>query len=257
MTPQAEALLAAAGLSQGVAWAVFLVFLRVGAAMALLPAFGEQSVPLRIRLGLALAFTAVVAPAVAARPSGWPDPGLGPVLGEVAAGLILGLGLRLLVVALQVAGTIAAQSVSLTQLFGGIAGEPQPALANLFVIAALALAAASGLHVQAAALFLMSYDLLPPGTAPAPGDATGLGVAQIGRAFGLAFSLAAPFAIAALLYNVALGIINRALPALMVTFVGAPAITLGALALTALAAPAVLAVWQAALAAHFAGPFAP
>ena len=43
-----------------------IVFLRMGAAMALLPAFGERVVPTRIRLVLALAFTAVVAPAVTA-----------------------------------------------------------------------------------------------------------------------------------------------------------------------------------------------
>ena len=42
-----------------------IVFLRVGATMSLLPAFGERVVPARIRLVLAMAFTAVVAPAVA------------------------------------------------------------------------------------------------------------------------------------------------------------------------------------------------
>ena len=45
--------------------------------------------------------------------------------------------------------------------------------------------------------------------------------------FALALSLAAPFVIASLLYNVALGVINKAMPQLMVAFVGAPAITCG------------------------------
>ena len=35
-----------------------VVFLRVGGAMAVLPAFGEQAVPERLRLMLAVAFTA-------------------------------------------------------------------------------------------------------------------------------------------------------------------------------------------------------
>ena len=51
----------------GWAWLGWVVFLRVAAAMALLPAFGSQSVPLRVRLALACAFAAVVAPAVADR----------------------------------------------------------------------------------------------------------------------------------------------------------------------------------------------
>lgn len=53
------------GLGQSVALSALLVFLRVGAAMALLPAFGEQSIPQRLRLVLALAFSAVVLPAAA------------------------------------------------------------------------------------------------------------------------------------------------------------------------------------------------
>ena len=45
-------------------WLGFLVFLRVAATVAMLPAFGEQSVPARIKLVLALAFTVIVAPAI-------------------------------------------------------------------------------------------------------------------------------------------------------------------------------------------------
>ncbi|MEM8699663.1 MAG: flagellar biosynthetic protein FliR, partial [Pseudomonadota bacterium] len=40
-----------------------------------------------------------------------------------------------------------------------------------------------------------------------------------------------------------LGAINRAMPQLMVAFVGAPAITAGGLALLALAAPLILTLW--------------
>ena len=42
-----------------------LVFARVGAVMALLPGFGEQVIPARVRLGLAIAFALVVWPMLA------------------------------------------------------------------------------------------------------------------------------------------------------------------------------------------------
>ena len=63
-------------LGQGGLMVAGIVFLRVGAAMALLPAFGERSIPERIRLVLALAFTAIVFPAVAApcKPRSTPAP---------------------------------------------------------------------------------------------------------------------------------------------------------------------------------------
>lgn len=232
----------------------FAVFLRVGGLLAVLPAFGEQSVPVRVRLALGLAFTAVVLPAVADR---LPDAALPGVLflSEVAAGLILGLGLRLLIMALMIAGTLAAQSSSVSQLFGGAVPEPQPAFANLFVLAGLALAVMAGLHVRAAELLILSYDILPAGRPPAPADVAQWGLSRVAHAFGLGFSLAAPFVLASLIYNLALGVINRAMPQMMVALVGAPALSLGALALLALTAPAMMQAWMAALSAGLAQPF--
>ena len=75
------------------------------------------------------------------------------------------------------------------------------------------------------------------------------------QAFGLAFTLAAPFAAAAMLYTLATGVINRAMPQFMVALVGAPALSFGALALLLLTAPALLAVWQSAMNAALADPF--
>lgn len=244
------------GASQDMIWVGFLVLLRVGAAMALLPAFGEQSVPQRVRLVLALAFTAVVAPAVAVRVEPLAGNIVLPLATEVMAGLILGIGMRLFIHALQIAGAMAAQATSLSQLFGGAGAEPQPAIANILTMAGLALAVMAGLHVRAAELFILSYDILPPGHLPGSTDLAQWGLFQIAHAFSLAFSLAAPFVVASLIYNVALGVINRAMPQLMVAFVGAPALTLGGLVLLAIVAPLGLAVWMRAFDGFLAAPFA-
>lgn len=231
-----------------------LVFLRIGAAMALLPALGEASVPVRVRLALTLALTAVVFPAVAADLPR--RPALTDALGEVLAGLMLGLALRLVVLAVQMAGTIAAQSASLSQMFATAGADPQPAIGTLFTMAALALAVQMGLHVQAARLLVESYGMVPVGALPAGGVAADLGIAQVARAFGLAFSLAAPFVVAGMVWNLGLGVMNRAMPHLMVSFIAAPALSLGVLALLALSAPFLLTVWQGALRASLAAPLA-
>jgi flagellar biosynthetic protein FliR len=236
----------------------FAVFLRVGAAVALFPAFGEQIVPLRVRLAAALCFTLVAAPAVlpqvaqVARTAA----DLPWLFGtEVIAGLALGIAFRLMVMALQIAGTIAAQSTSLAQFFGGAGVDPQPAIAQMLLVAGLALAAMAGLHVRLAEAIIGSYGLLPPGRfAPATALAE-WGVAEVARAFSLAFRLAMPFVIAALIYNVALGAINRAMPQLMVAFVGAPALTWGGLALLLLVAPVALTLWWRAFDLLLLDPF--
>ncbi len=248
-----------AGLTQGLLWAGFVVFLRVGAMLALVPAFGEQSVPVRLRLALILAFTLIVLPAVAPAIGPMPESQLAmlSVLGaEVLAGLLFGLMLRLFVLALQVAGAIAAQSTSLSQILGGSAGvDPQPAIGHLLVIAGLTLAVVLGLHVRLAAYMIDGYGLVPPGTVPSAATVADAGLREVGRSFALAFSLSAPFVVASLLYNVMLGVINRAMPQLMVAFVGAPAITAGGLALLLISAPILLNVWSGALNGFMAAPF--
>lgn len=245
------------GLAQGIAWAAALAFLRIGAMVALMPGLGDPSVPQRIKLALVVAFTLVVAPVLADRLArGGPEPSFLALGGEVLAGLLLGVGMRLFMVALQTAAAMIAQATTLSQLFAGAAPEPQPAIGNLFLFAGIALAMAAGLHVKAAELVIVSYDILPAGSHFSPASGADWGLALIGRTFSLAFSLAAPFVIASLIYNLALGAINRAMPALMVSMVGAPALTLGALALMAVATPIILAAWLDAFSGYLAQPFA-
>jgi flagellar biosynthesis protein FliR len=241
--------------AEGFAWAAALVFLRVGAMVALMPGFGEQAVPQRIKLAAVIAFTLIISPIVADRPD-IPEPAFIVLAGEAAAGLILGIGMRLFLMALQTAAVIVAQATTLSQLFAGATPDPQPAIGNLFVVAGIALALVAGLHLQAVELVLLSYDILPAGRYPDPAAAADWNLSLVSRTFSLAFSLAAPFIIASMIYNLALGAINRAMPQLMVSMVGAPALTLGALALLAIAMPVLMTVWLQTFEAYLTDPFA-
>lgn len=240
-------------------WAGFVVFVRLGAMMAVLPAFGDQAIPMRVRLALSIMFTLIVAPAVAPEIGSVQDNpiAIGAALGpEVLIGLFFGLLLRFFILALQIAGSIAAQSTSLSQIFGGTAGvDPQPAIGHLLVVAGTALAALSGLHVQAAAYMIQTYTLVPFNTGLQATAVTQAGTAEVARTFALGFTLAAPFLIASLIYNVVLGVINRAMPQLMVSFVGAPAITAGGLLLLLITAPIMLSIWMTAFSDFMSTPF--
>lgn len=236
-----------------------IVFFRVTAVMAVLPGFGERSVPVRVRLALSFAFTTIVAPIVAPTilvPPNDFDSFLRLALPEIATGLLFGLGLRLFVLALQIAGSIAAQSTSLSQIFGGSAGvDPQPAMGHLLNISGLALLAILGFHVIATEYLLLSFELVPAGEPPLPSIFAEAGVQEVARCFSLGFVLAAPFLVASLIYNVTLGVINRAMPQLMVAFVGAPAITAGGLILLFLSAPLALSFWVDELSDFVVNPF--
>lgn len=251
MTALADLLDHLEGEGMALLWSGVLAFLRCGAAMALAPAFGEQVIPMRIRLALSLALTLAVAPAIAAPVA----PGAIALMAEALNGLLLGAGFRLFVLALQTAGMIAAQAVSMSHLFASAGAEPQSAFSAILVLAGLSLACATGLHVKLVEALIASHAVLPQGQFPNAEALTGWGVAGVSRCFALAFALAAPFVIAATLYNFALGAINRAMPTLMVVLVGAPALTFGGLTLLALTAPMMLQLWLGAFDRFLADPF--
>jgi len=241
-----EALITLAELVGPWLWTGALVGFRVSAAVFLLPAFGAQPIPMRIRLAFAMALTVISAPMVPVPAThAAPDMQLmvSAIASETLTGLCFGFALRMMIWVLQILGTIAAQSTSLSQILGGAGIDPQPAISQVFVVAGLALAMMAGFHTKIVTAFLSTYELVPLGQFPLASAFSDWAVTEVTTGFALAFTLAAPFAIASLLYNMALGAINRAMPQLMVAFVGAPAITAGGLALLAIAAPLILSLW--------------
>ena len=226
----------------------FATFLRIGGLMLLVPGLGDRMIPVRVKLVAAFALTAAVAPSVEQSD----EIPARLIAVELTIGLALGAVLRFVATALTMAGMMAAQLTSLSQLFGG--AEPSSAMGNVLNLAGLALLMASGLPLMLVDMLIRSYDVLPMGLAPAAGDLAEWGVSRAAQAFALAFGMAAPFALAALLYNAAMGVINRAMPQLMVALVGAPAITGASAVLLFLSAPLILTVWKSAMLAALGDP---
>lgn len=238
------------------------VLMRVGAAVALMPGFGERSVPPRIRLAAAIALTALVLPAVAgplmAAVPRAPGALLSVMAGEALAGLAIGLGFRGLVFALQIAGTTASQSITLSHLFGTpLASEAEPALAGLLAMAGIALAMAAGLHVALVAALVRLYAILPFGLLLPPGDAAAFATARAGEAFALGLSLAMPFVLVGFAYNLALGTLSRAMPQLLVTLVGVPLLVGLGLVTLWIVLPETFARWLAVMTAVGSDPLGP
>lgn len=254
-----ESLAPIIGLVQPMLVGVFLVFVRVGAMIALLPGFGEQSVPSRIKLAVAISFTILVWPLVEISSDilaiSMFD-ALPMILTEALVGLFLGLSVRLVLIALQFAGSIASHSASLAQLMGaGATPDPMPAIGNILVVTGLVLAFSLGLHIKAVNAIALSFQTLPIGTLPTGGDIANWGIAKSSSVAGIAFTLAAPFLVASFAYNLVLGFINRAMPQLMVAFIGAPAITASGIFILFLAGPALLSAWHQHLDAAITAPF--
>lgn len=238
----------------------FGVFVRVTATALLLPGIGERAVPARIKLGASIAFSLIVAPMVIGDlpPVESTPTEIGRIiLAEAMAGLLIGISIRLLIFVIQIAGTIAGQSLSVAQMFGGVSGpEPEPIFATILTLAVIALALAAGLHVKVALALAASYEIAPFGLSLGADDVGSWAAASGAAAFTLAIGLALPFMLLSFVYNVSLGAINRAMPQLMVAFVGAPAIVMMGIGLLMLALPVIMQVWSERLDLVLANPFA-
>jgi len=225
----------------------FSIFTRIAAAAALIPGIGEQVVPSRVKLGAALALSVALWPLVGSVAGTMPTHVAGFVailMAEVIAGLLVGLWVRMFIFVLQIAGAMIGQQISFSHLFSGPnAPAPQPGVANMFTLAAIALIFVTGFHLEIYIALAGSYSLLPWGEFPLSAD-TGLSIstaAQKAMVLGLRLSL--PFLIGAFIYNLGLGALNRAMPQLLVTFIGAPALMAGGIALLAITMPLILGVW--------------
>lgn len=207
-------------------WVAMGIFTRIGAVVFLLPGLGERAVSIRVRLmaalGIALLLSPMVAPLVPERPRTPTDLFL-VLAAEALTGLLIGFAFRLLVFALQTAGFVAAQSVSVAQMFGaGVAPEPEPTIATLLAYGGIVLMMMAGLHIHLIVALVQLYDLFPYGQFPVGADVAQWGIEQSSRAFALGVGLAAPFVAIGFAYNIALGALNRAMPQLLVALVGVP-----------------------------------
>ena len=202
------------------------IFARVGAVAFLLPGIGERSLSIRVRLGAALALASLLAPLITPLVPQSPDtiPDLFRMIAaEATCGLLIGFSFRLLVFALQTAGMVAAQHLSVAQMFGaGVAPEPEPTIATMLALGGITLALMAGLHVQIVTTLVILYDVLPFGKFPDANSVAPWATERMSETFALGVTLAAPFVAIGFGYNIALGALNRAMPQLLVAVVGIP-----------------------------------
>ena len=205
----------------------FLIFTRVGTALALMPGFSAGFVPMRVRLGGALAISFVMAPALI--------PGL-PVrpptiaamatlmIGEFLVGIFFGVIARILVGALQTAGTLISymSSMANAMIQDPIADQQSSTVASFLLIMATVLIFTADMHHVMLIAIADSYTLLVPGAALPIGDMVNIIGRRIADSFALGLRLSAPFVIIALTYYIGLGLLGRLMPQLQVFFFGLP-----------------------------------
>ena len=221
-------------------FAVLLVFVRIGAALMVLPIYSSPFVPGRARLLLGLMTALVVSPVVAPKLPPLPDSALVLlliILGEILIGLFFGTIARLFISSLTTAGIFIAYMSSMANaLTNDPSAAQQGSIAGSFltVVALLTIFTLDLHHIMLMAV-VDSYQLFVPGEAPPVGDFADMVTRVVARTFLLSFQLASPFLAVGIIFILGLGLLGRLMPQMQVFFVAMPlqiAIGLGVLVVT-------------------------
>lgn len=229
-----------------------IVFARVGAMLMLLPAFSDEAVPGQIRVLIAVGFTlglyGLLGPQV---PQVGTDAKLAAtVVAELTTGLALGMIVRIMFLAVTIAGSVMSLQTGLTSAVvpdAGLGGQV-PVMAKLVSVAAVVVCLAMGVHHLWIAALVHSYNVFPIGGLPPADDFAQLAVATVTRSMALGVSLAAPLIVYGIVFNVALGLSARLAPTIQVFFIAQPLNILLGLSLFATILGAVLTAFAAGMA---------
>ena len=239
----------------------FLLFVRIGAAVSFMPAFGESFVNARTRLAIALLLTLVLFPSLAPRLPALPDSSVLLVVvfaGEAAVGFFLGLTARTVMTALSVAGMVIA---TVSGLANALTNDPTSAqqasiVGSILTMLGLLVVVILDLHHLLLLAIFHSYEIFVPGEVLASGDMATMMAKTVTAAFALGFQLAAPFIALSMTFYLGLGLISRLMPTMQIFFIALPLQIVLGLLLLALLLPMLIAWfvtgYQGAL-APFAG----
>lgn len=200
-----------------------IVFARLGSAFMVLPAIGDAFVSARTRLLLAMAVTILVAPVLKDHLPAEPRQVLALamlIIGEITIGIFLGSVGRLLVGALEVAGTVIATQSGLAnaQMFNPAMASQGSLPGALLGWLGLLLIFITDMHHLLILAVVDSYTLFVPG-APLPvNDMADLVGRLVSKSFLIGVQMSAPFIITGMLFGLALGLLNKLAPQIQVFF---------------------------------------
>jgi flagellar biosynthesis protein FliR len=207
--------------------AFVLAFARIGAMVMLLPGLGEQNIPVRVKLSIALLLTLIILPLHRSAYQVDLQSFAGPMVlmvHEIVIGIVLGATARVTLAALQVAGAVIAQQMGLgfVTSVDPTQGQQGVLIGNFLTMLGVTLLFATDSHHLVISALNDSYAVFGPGEIMPSGDVAALATRAFTAAFRIGLQLSAPFLVFGLVFNIGLGVLARLMPQMQVYFVGVP-----------------------------------
>lgn len=230
-------------IDQILAWAIsyLWVLVRVGAMLMVAPIFGSQSLPVRIRLLIALVISVVITPMVPDIPT--VDPltiaGFVMIVQQLLIGIAMGFVLTLVIGAFIIAGESMAMSMGLgfAQTVDPQNGVSVPLISQFLTIVVTLLMVTLNVPAMIVKMLADSFTILP--ISPIGLTAEDFrAIVWFGQQMYInAVLVALPVVTTLLMVNLAMGVITRAAPQMNIFSIGFPATLMIGFFLLYLAAP--------------------
>lgn len=226
-----------------------LLLSRIGPVMMLMPGIGDTYVPPNIRLTFALILCALLlGPLMPLLPALPPAPGdiARLIVHEAAIGFFFGTLLRLIMSALDAAGSIIGLETGLSNAtLLNPAQATQSSLPSAFLsVAGLAMIFCTGLDRLLIQATVALYNAFPPTAPLMPGDMAQAVINIANRSFVVGVEFAAPFLIMGLLIYAGFGVLQRLMPQVQIFMVLMPLEIWGGLMLFSLTVAGILTLWM-------------
>ncbi|MEK7336877.1 MAG: flagellar biosynthetic protein FliR [Nitrospirota bacterium] len=218
---------------------------RIGGLLAALPVFSGRTIPVKVKLGLVLALSLMLAPSIP-MPTVSLDPMIlvGGMLSEMTIGVTIGLAVRLLFGALEVAGELLGIQMGFgaVHLFDPTTSHQTPMIAQFFTMLASLIFLSLNAHLFAMATIIHSYEAIPAFGAHLSSHLGEEILLLSQRMFTIGLKLSAPVLITILLINVLMALLGRAVPQVQVFVLSFPITIAGGLLVLSLGMPFTVAL---------------
>ena len=194
------------------------------------PLFGNNAVPVSMKVSLGVLLATIMAPVVPAIPAADPMSmaGLLILMQELLIGAAMGFSMRIVFAAIEFAGEVASMTMGLgfATFFDPNSAGRSSAIGQLLALVATMAFLAVNAHLVLLSALAESFVTLPISATPMSIGAPLELIKWGGRIFSAGLQLSLPIIAALLITNVALGILTRAAPQLNLFGIGFP-VTLG------------------------------
>jgi flagellar biosynthetic protein FliR len=206
--------------------AFFWPFFRILALVATAPFFGARGIPTSTKIGFAFVITVLVAPMIGPLPAVQPASahGLFIVAQQLMIGFAMGLAIRVIFAAVEMAGHIMGLQMGLgfATFFDPQNSAQIPVVGQFLGVVAMLLFLATNAHLLVITALVESFRVLPIGLHPLAAEGWKTLVLWGGEIFRGGMLIALPVVAVLMMIHIAMAVLTRAAPQMNIFAVGFP-----------------------------------